>query len=153
MSNAGVSESGKEEVDPIRESADTVEVEVDKAMPALGPALLRRFESDRGYANFSETLTTRSSLVLRTSTPILSILTVSSLRSMGVKTTVVSNADPRIRESRSPPLDCSKHSKRDSAYSRRSPYHTTAVVSTDIVMGRRSVQARSKDISCSMRGM
>jgi len=32
---------------------------VDQAMPKLGPALLRRFESDEGYRNFPDTIPCR----------------------------------------------------------------------------------------------
>jgi hypothetical protein len=36
--------------------------DLDKAMSTLGPNLLERFESDRGYRNFPETLDCRTSL-------------------------------------------------------------------------------------------
>ncbi|KAK1923298.1 HAD-like domain-containing protein [Papiliotrema laurentii] len=52
---------------------------VDHALPRLGPSLLKRFESEAGYRNFPETLDT-----------------LDELGRLGVKVSVVSNADPRI---------------------------------------------------------
>ncbi|WVQ86281.1 hypothetical protein IAT38_008449 [Cryptococcus sp. DSM 104549] len=53
--------------------------ELGDRMKVIGPSLLARFESDAGYRNFSETISC-----------------LQALWDMGVKTSIVSNADPRI---------------------------------------------------------
>ncbi|WVQ95417.1 hypothetical protein IAU59_002514 [Kwoniella sp. CBS 9459] len=53
--------------------------DLDAKIELIGPTLMRRFESDEGYHNFPET-----------------IETLKALRKLGVKTSVISNADPRI---------------------------------------------------------
>ncbi|ADV25538.1 hypothetical protein I315_04707 [Cryptococcus gattii Ru294] len=53
--------------------------ELDGKIDAIGPALMSRFESDEGYRNFPET-----------------IACLKELKELEVKTSVVSNADPRI---------------------------------------------------------
>ncbi|WWC92549.1 uncharacterized protein L201_007508 [Kwoniella dendrophila CBS 6074] len=53
--------------------------ELDDKMGNIGPALMGRFESDKGYINFPET-----------------IKCLDSLRRLGIKTSIISNADPRI---------------------------------------------------------
>ncbi|WWC65006.1 uncharacterized protein I303_107620 [Kwoniella dejecticola CBS 10117] len=53
--------------------------ELDDKIGKIGPALMSRFESDEGYRNFPET-----------------IECLKDLRQMGVKTSIISNADPRI---------------------------------------------------------
>lgn len=79
----------------------------------IAPALLARFESDAGYRNFSETIAAREQRFhfvssndelrplgqLRLKLIVLSaLITVKALRDLGVKTSIVSNADPRICE-------------------------------------------------------
>ncbi|WVQ63476.1 uncharacterized protein L199_001629 [Kwoniella botswanensis] len=53
--------------------------DLDQKISVIGPALMNRFESDKGYRNFPETLET-----------------LSQLRELGIKTSIISNADPRI---------------------------------------------------------
>ncbi|OWZ63222.1 hypothetical protein AYX15_04743 [Cryptococcus neoformans] len=53
--------------------------ELDGKIDAIGPALMSRFESDFGYRNFPET-----------------VACLKELKELEVKTSVVSNADPRI---------------------------------------------------------
>ncbi|OCF35974.1 hypothetical protein I317_00497 [Kwoniella heveanensis CBS 569] len=53
--------------------------ELELKMETIGPSLMRRFESEEGYHNFPET-----------------IATLTTLKDLGIKTSVVSNADPRI---------------------------------------------------------
>ncbi|KAK4689654.1 hypothetical protein P7C73_g447, partial [Tremellales sp. Uapishka_1] len=53
--------------------------QIETGMNKLGPALLARFESEKGYRNFPET-----------------IAVLEELKRLGIKTSVVSNADPRI---------------------------------------------------------
>nr|XP_031858266.1 uncharacterized protein CI109_006317 [Kwoniella shandongensis]KAA5525338.1 hypothetical protein CI109_006317 [Kwoniella shandongensis] len=53
--------------------------ELDKKIDVIAPSLLARFESDEGYHNFPET-----------------IACLNAIRDLGVKTSIISNADPRI---------------------------------------------------------
>ncbi|WRT70923.1 uncharacterized protein IL334_007922 [Kwoniella shivajii] len=53
--------------------------DLDENIGVIGPALMSRFESDEGYRNFPETTSC-----------------LQELRQMGVKTSITSNADPRI---------------------------------------------------------
>ncbi|WVR08792.1 hypothetical protein IAU60_005850 [Kwoniella sp. DSM 27419] len=59
--------------------AGAADTELRDKMPSIGPALMSRFESDRGYRTFPETLQC-----------------LKTLKDLGIKTSVVSNADPRI---------------------------------------------------------
>nr|XP_019050909.1 hypothetical protein I302_01352 [Kwoniella bestiolae CBS 10118]OCF29839.1 hypothetical protein I302_01352 [Kwoniella bestiolae CBS 10118] len=53
--------------------------DLEENISRIGPALMSRFESDHGYRNFPET-----------------IECLKALREMGIKTSIISNADPRI---------------------------------------------------------
>ncbi|WVF67820.1 hypothetical protein IAT40_002581 [Kwoniella sp. CBS 6097] len=53
--------------------------ELDAKIDKIGPSLMSRFESDEGYRNFPETIST-----------------LKTLRELGVKVSIISNADPRI---------------------------------------------------------
>ena len=70
-------------------------------MPKLGPALLRRFETDEGYKPFPEALTCceRNALPEALIPQMVAdhVVPVVRLRREGkVKTSIVTNADPRI---------------------------------------------------------
>ena len=70
-------------------------IELDRFGGQVSEALLKRFESDHGYVAFPETIETCKSCVLSLTNSV-----VKELKAVGVKTGVVSNADPRICMSR-----------------------------------------------------
>ncbi|KAK8850741.1 hypothetical protein IAR55_004661 [Kwoniella newhampshirensis] len=53
--------------------------ELERNMSTIGPSLLARFETDVGYHNFPETISC-----------------LKTFRELGIKTSIISNADPRI---------------------------------------------------------
>jgi hypothetical protein len=109
--------------------------ELDRFGKKASSALLDRFESDQGYRDFPETIETRMSR-----RQIWADKAVKALSALGVKTSVVSNADPRIREfNELPELTSSKDS-------RIITYTSTSQSPTRTVLGRGSVETLSSDI-------
>ena len=108
------------------------EGQIDSVMHKLGPRLLERFESGEGYRNFPETLTCCACSLRPRSRR---LIPVDELRELGVKTTIVSNADPRICAS--PAMNAADDSEHDTIS--RDPGQ--AVVPAHAIMGCRAGQA------------
>ena len=70
-------------------------IELERCGKQASSALLERFESDRGYRAFPETIETRT-----LPQAVRAYKAVKALQDLGVRTSVVSNADPRIRKAK-----------------------------------------------------